>query len=59
MTDLYGRTDLAALGLTDWQIDWLLRQALVTGHDRQPVVEADRLGELLEALPSGEEVGGE
>jgi hypothetical protein len=51
VTDSYlGRADLEALGLPPAVVSRLLRNTPFTGHDDEPVVEADRLQELLDML---------
>ena len=50
MTDYLDRDALRALDIDEAAIDRLLRSTPLSGHDGRPVVEADRLDELLEML---------
>jgi hypothetical protein len=44
------RDGLLALGLDEPDVDRLLRETSLSGHDARPVVEAARLPDLLEML---------
>jgi hypothetical protein len=46
--DYLDRDGLLALGLAQTTVDRLLRDSPMTGHDGRPVVEADRLSDLLD-----------
>jgi hypothetical protein len=48
--DYLDRAGLLALGLDEAEVDRLLRQTPVNGNGGRPVVEAERLPELLEQL---------
>jgi hypothetical protein len=48
LPDYLGRDDLLALGIDPDEADTILRHSPLTGHDGQPVVEADRVAELLD-----------
>jgi hypothetical protein len=48
--DYLDRDALLALGIDEADADALLADSPLSGHDGRPVVEADRLDELLTAL---------
>jgi len=48
--DYLGRDDLLTLGLSEVEADALLADSPLTGHNGRPIIEAERLPELLEAL---------
>lgn len=52
-SDYLGRYDLLALNIDEAIVDRLLLETSLYGHDRQPVVEADRLNDLLALLELG------
>jgi hypothetical protein len=55
--DYLDRNALTALGISDVDADSLLRDSPLTGHGGQPVVEAERLPELLAMLLREKEAG--
>jgi hypothetical protein len=50
LDDFLDRDGLLALGLDEHVIDRLLRDTSHSGHDGRPVVDADRLPELLDMI---------
>jgi hypothetical protein len=48
--DYLDRDALLALGLTDPTVERLLRETPLSGHSGRPVIEAERLPELLAML---------
>jgi hypothetical protein len=50
MCDYLGRADLEALGRDQRVIERLLHDTALTGHAGEPVVEAERLVDLLGLL---------
>jgi hypothetical protein len=46
---------LLALGLAECDVDRLLRDTPHTGHGGRPVVEAERLAELLDMIRRGDD----
>jgi hypothetical protein len=50
MSDYLDRSGLLSLGFDENDADHLLRLTCLTGHDNLPVVESERLAELLEML---------
>jgi hypothetical protein len=48
--DYLDRDQLLALDVPEADVDRLLLDTALTGHGGQPVVEAERLPELLESL---------
>lgn len=50
MSDYLDKDDLLALEIDEADVDRLLRNTPLTGHGRRPVVEAERLHEILEML---------
>lgn len=55
--DYLDRDALLALGVDEADVDRLLRETPLTGHGGRPVVEAERLSELLEMLRRDERSG--
>jgi hypothetical protein len=53
MDDYLDRDALLALDLDPATVDRLLRDSPLTGHDGRPVVEAERLADLLAMLDGG------
>jgi hypothetical protein len=53
--DYLDRNALMALGISDVVADRLMLGSPLTGHDGQPVVEAERLPELLAVLRCAKE----
>jgi hypothetical protein len=53
--DYLDRDALRALSLAGPLVDRLLRDTPLSGHDGRPVVEAERLPDLLALLDSDEE----
>jgi hypothetical protein len=47
LPDYLAECDLLALGIEADTVAWLLRRTPLTGHDGRPVVERDRLPDLL------------
>ena len=59
--DYLDRDGLLALGPDEADVDRLLRDSPLTGHGARPVVESNRLEDLLELLrqeQGGSETGG-
>jgi hypothetical protein len=50
VSDYLDREGLLALGLDEADVDQLLRDTPLSGHGGRPVVEADRLDDLLGIL---------
>ena len=48
MSDLWGLADLLSAGYESCEAQALLRDSYLIGLDGQPVVEADRVDEMLE-----------
>jgi hypothetical protein len=47
VSDYLGRDDVLALDRTSEEADVVLALSAITGHGGEPVVEADRLADLL------------
>jgi hypothetical protein len=50
MNNYMGRDDLLALDLDESVVDRLLRDTRHSGHDGRPVLDADRLDDLVAML---------